>query len=254
MLVSATCFLRSLSWGQLIALREGGDGEVEVGVGEGFVRETEVPPLVVEGQEAVAHHSRAQDHSVVELHRIECGVHLLEIKCLGVAAAVVGMALDAEPVEGAAHVKFLAGEHIDEGQVDGRAARMSALFGDIFALKHLFLGQAGIEIGLGDGVGLIERPTQEVVHGTLGTVGVIDFKTIAVMLEVIADGTQAVGRLARHQRHGLLIPVDAGAHKVVGAEIADFENHVGDDISNIHELAAVQYFAVGTRHITGAMA
>lgn len=39
-------------------------GEVEIGVGIGFVAEGEMPPLGVEREEAVAEHGVAQDETV----------------------------------------------------------------------------------------------------------------------------------------------------------------------------------------------
>ena len=43
------------------------DGEGEIGIGEGLVLQREVPPLGVEGLEAVSEHGAAQNHSVLEL-------------------------------------------------------------------------------------------------------------------------------------------------------------------------------------------
>ena len=39
----------------------------EIGVGEGFVLQGEVPPLGIERLKAVAHHSLTQNHTVMEL-------------------------------------------------------------------------------------------------------------------------------------------------------------------------------------------
>ena len=41
--------------------------EGEIGVGEGFVLQREMPPLRVERLEAVTEHGLAQDHAVLEL-------------------------------------------------------------------------------------------------------------------------------------------------------------------------------------------
>ena len=45
--------------------------------------------------------------------------------------------------------------------------------------------------------------------------------------------------MAGEQGGGLLVAVDAGSDEVVGAEIADFEDGVGDGIGEVDELAAV---------------
>ena len=45
------------------------DGEGEVGAGEGFVLQGEVPPLGVQGLEAVGEHGAPEDHAVCKLLR-----------------------------------------------------------------------------------------------------------------------------------------------------------------------------------------
>ncbi len=213
-----------------------------------------MPPLVIQRLEAVAQHGVTQHHAVVELLAGEGGYRLPEVEGLGIATTIVGVALDAEPVEGAAHVNLLTCLHIDNGEVNGRATGVATLGGDIFTVKDLFLGQAGIEVGLGNGVTLIQGPAHEVVHAALGTIGVIDLDAIAVTPEVVARGTQAVGSLTGHQRHGLLIAVDPCTHKVVGAEIADFEDGIGDDIGNVDKLARIHRRILDFSHILGTLA
>ena len=61
-------------------------------------------------------------------------------------AAEVGMALRTEPVEGAAHVQFLLRLHVEKGQVDGAATRMSALGHDILLVEEHALVEVRIEI------------------------------------------------------------------------------------------------------------
>ena len=43
------------------------DGEGEVGIGEGFILQCEVPPFAFEGFEAVTQHGPAQQHAVGKL-------------------------------------------------------------------------------------------------------------------------------------------------------------------------------------------
>ena len=93
------------------------DREGEISVGERLVLECEMPPLIVQRFETVAHHRRSQNHTVIELLRGESAVGTRELQRLGVAA-IIGMALGAEPVKGAAHVDLLAGSHINDCQVD----------------------------------------------------------------------------------------------------------------------------------------
>ena len=61
-------------------------------------------------------------------------------------AAEVGMAFRAEPVEGTAHVHILPRVHVEECQVYGGAACVSALLHDILLLKEHALVQVGIEV------------------------------------------------------------------------------------------------------------
>ena len=80
-----------------------------------------MPPLIVEGLETVTHHRGTQHHAVVELLRRDISVNARVLHRIGVAA-IVGMALVAEPVERAAHVHLLAALHVHDGQIDRRAS------------------------------------------------------------------------------------------------------------------------------------
>ena len=185
----------------------------------------------------MAQHGLAQQHAVGKLlggDALGGGV----FAGLGVAAEV-GMALGAEVVEGAAHVEFLLGLHVKEGQVNGGAAGVSALFGNIILSEEHRLVQVGIEVRLHQRVGHILGPAHEVVHGLLRTVGIVDFQPVALFHHVVADGAQAVGGHTGEQGDGGLVAVDAGAHEVVGAEVADFENGIGHGVRQIDKLAVV---------------
>ena len=219
-------------------------GEGEIGVGEGFVAEGEVPPLAVEGFEAVTEHSLTENHAVAKLGfgDAPAGRTLVVVAgvltCLGVAAEV-GMALWSEPVEGAAHVEFFLGGHVEEGEVNGGTARVTALLVDIFLFEEYALVEVGIEIGLHEGVGNVGSPAHEMVNTFLRTVGVVDFQSVALPDDVVADGTEAIGGSFGEQRGGLLIAVDAGANEVVGAVVADFEYGVGYGIGKGYKLAGI---------------
>ena len=139
-----------------VCLSELADWEVEVGVGEGFVLQCEVPPLGGERLETVAHHGVAEQHTVAELFlrdgsllrclmdvilqarfaiRRGLKVEARELLCLGVSTKV-GMALGAKPVERAAHVQLLLRLHVEEREVNRRASRVSALGTDIFPFEE----------------------------------------------------------------------------------------------------------------------
>ena len=68
--------------------------EIEISIGVGFVLEREMPPLAVDTFEPVSHHRIMQDLAV------------LALPVQG--AAVIGMALDTEPVEGRPHLQLFA--------------------------------------------------------------------------------------------------------------------------------------------------
>jgi hypothetical protein len=106
----------------------------EVGIRKRLVLQRKVPPLGIEGLEAMTEHRLTQDHAVLELlggdaaFRIDrtfaivaCVLTRLRI------AAEVGMTLGTEPVEGSPHVKFLLRRHVEQRQVKSGAARMTAL-------------------------------------------------------------------------------------------------------------------------------
>ena len=158
-----------------LAHREG-----EVCVGERFVAWRKVPPFAVEGLEAMAQHGLTQNHTVVELF----GSNLPPSRALAVVASVlaslgisaeVGMAFWSEPVERAAHVEFLFCCHVEQCEVDGRTACVSALFVYVFLLKKHALVEVGVEVAFHHCVGNVLCPTHEVVDAFLRTVGIVYF-------------------------------------------------------------------------------
>ena len=225
------------------------DGDVEVGVGEGLVAEGEVPPFAVEGFEAVAQHGLAQNHAVSELGGGEGVVGA--VGAGGGVAAAAGVALGAEPVEGAAHVDFLLGAHVEEGEVDGGAAGVATLLHDVFQLEEATFVHVGVEVALHERVVDVGGPADEVVDGALRAVSVVDLEAVALGHDVVADGAQAVGGLAGEQGGGLLVAVDAGADEVVGAVVADFQDGVGHGVGEVDEVARVVWFRRGVVFAAG---
>ncbi len=116
---------------------------------------------------------------------------------------------------------------------------MTTLLHDVLLFEEDALVEVGVEIGFHGGVGQVGSPADEVVDGTLGTVGVVDFEAVALGHEVVVDGAKAVGSLAGEQGGGLEVAVDAGADEVVGAEVADFEDGVGNSVGEGDEGLAV---------------
>lgn len=68
------------------------------------------------------------------------------------------------------------------------------------------------------------------VHGTLRTVGVVYFDFVSFFAELIAGFAQRGGGLLGDEGHGLLVPVDARAHEIVGAVVADFQDSIGNGV------------------------
>ena len=220
------------------------DGEGEVGVGEGLVAKREVPPLGVECLEAVGEHGAAEYHAMGKLLGRDAAaggtlaVVARVLAGLGVAAEV-GMALGTEPVEGAAHVEFLLGLHVEEGEVDGGAARVAALLVDVFLFEEDAFVEVGIEIGLHLSGLQVGSPAHEVVDGFLRPVGVVDFQAVALRADVVAHGSQCLCCLLCEEGCRFLVAVDALSHEVVRAEVTYLEDGIGNGIGQGDELAVV---------------
>ena len=153
-----------------------GNGEVEIGVGEGLVAEGEMPPFALHGPEAAAEHGVAQDQAVLPL---------LVGDLFG-----EGVRPLAEEVEAAAHVHLLARGGVYEGQVHGGAARVPGFAGHKPAGEYLLLAQAGVEVGAHERVVRILSPATEVRHGALRPVGVVNLQPETLGAEIVADFPQ----------------------------------------------------------------
>ena len=149
------------------------------------------------------------------------------------------MALHAEPVERAAHVELFAGAHVEQREVNRRAARMTAFGSDISTREQLALGNTGIEIRFHQRVGHIGRPAHEMVHCLLRAISVINLQPVTPAHHLVAHSPQTVGGAAREQCHGLLISVHARAHKIIGAVIAHLEYGIGHCLGQHDKLAIV---------------
>lgn len=110
----------------------------KIDVGIWLVFHGEMPPFRRERLESMAEHRLAQNHAVLELGLVDFPVlgrlvTLIFPRVLhrfGIAAPI-RMALDAEMVEGAAHVRFLACFHIEKRQINGGTAAVTGLGVDI---------------------------------------------------------------------------------------------------------------------------
>ena len=149
------------------------------------------------------------------------------------------MALGTKPVEGATHIELLLGLHIEQCQVEGGATRMTTLQTDVVLRKEHALVKVGIEVGLHQRVGDVLGPAHEVVNALLRTIGIVDLQAIALCFDVIAHGFQTVSSLTGEQRCRFFITVDTSSHKIVRAEVTDFQNHIRYHVGNGYKLAGI---------------
>ena len=162
------------------------------------------------------------------------------------------MTLHAKPVESATHVHLFLGAHVKDCEVDRRASRVTALAGDIVGNKH-FLAQLGIEILLHLDVVNVLSPTHEVVYSALWTISVINLEAVALSLELVAHGLQCLSGTASEQCGGFLISVDARAHEVVGAMIANLEDSIGHHVGDVDKVAIVVGAHIGIPRLGGKL-
>ena len=95
------------------------------------------------------------------------------------------------------------------------------------------LVEVGIEVRLHQRIVHICTPSHEMVNRTLWTVSIVDFQSVTQFLEVIAHGTKTIRRTTGKQCGGLFVAINAGAHEVVSAVIANFENGIRHCIRQI---------------------
>ena len=191
-------------------------------------------------------HGFAENHAVLEL--LLCNATLRFGRALAVIAGIfarlritteVRMALWAKPVEGAAHVRLLLCCHVEERQVEGGAARMTALQTDVVLREEHALVEVGIEVVLHQRVSYVLRPAHEVVNTFLRTIGIVDFQPITQLNYVIAHGLQAVCSLTGKQCRRLLVAVNARSHEVVCAVVANLQDGIGHHVGEGYKLAGI---------------
>ena len=136
------------------------------------------------------------------------------------------MRFEAEPVERAAHVHFLAGLHVEERKVHCAAAAVPRLLCDVAALEQHGLVKVAVEIRLHPRVADIGRPADEMRDRPLRTVGVVYLQPIAAPDAVVARRPERTRGLLRQKRARLFVSVDAFADKVVGRIVPRLENRV----------------------------
>ena len=146
------------------------------------------------------------------------------------------MALRSEPVEDASHVQFLAGGHVQQRKVHGRAAGVAALFHDIFLFEQDALVKVRVEGLFHQGVSPVGGPADEVVHGPLRPVGIVDLEPVALAHDVVAHRLEAVCSLACQHRSRGEVSVDPLPYEVVGAEVPDLQDGVRDGFCDEDEM------------------
>ena len=199
--------------------------KIEEGGGVGLVFQREVPPLAVVGLEAMAYHQFAQHQAVLLV--------LWGDLAPGVFACKSGVGWRFEIIEVAAHVHLFLGVLIADGHVDRAALGVPRFRGDILGEEAL-LGKVGIVVFL---VALVIglRPSHEVVDGSLRAVGIINFHHIAFLAQLIGSLAQCRGRFFRENGMVGLVAIGPFSHEVVGGEIAQVLDQVGDEALDIDE-------------------
>ena len=197
-----------------------------------------MPPLAIIGQEAMPEHRFAKDHPVAKLLRRQL-FRILMLQGFGIPA-VIRMALDAEPVMHPAHVQFLAGRHVKQRQVQGGSAGMPGFFGDVSPHEQEGFVDIRIEVRPHQGIREVLPPTDEMIHGTLRPVGVVNLQPVALLFDVIADRFQAVRRLTRQERRRLQIAINPLSYKVIGSEVPGFQDGIRHHIRDVHKIAGIR--------------
>ena len=79
------------------------------------------------------------------------------------------------------------------------------------------------------------------VNGHLRTIGIVDFQTVALFLQLVTDDTEAVGGTTGEQCGRFHVTVDAGTDEIEGAIVADLENSIRNHFRNHHKVAGVSW-------------
>ena len=191
----------------------------------GFVFQCEVPPFVVIGFETVAHHDIAQHHTVLLM--------LWSDFTSRVFSGEGRMGWLSEIIEVASHVHLFFRILIAYRHVYSTALAVTRLSGNIRWEQAIFC-KVGIIILL---VALIIslRPSHEVVDGFLLAVGIIYFHYIAFPPQFICSLAQCSGRFFSENGVVGFVAICLFPHEVVGCEITQVFNQVGDDVLYIDE-------------------
>lgn len=128
--------------------------------GIGLVAKGEMPPFSLDRIKAVATHDIAQKLAVLTLLRGEAG-------CMKVGYRV-------EHIEPRTHVNWLAGGKSDDGEVDGAAHGVFGTTRDIALAPNLIFRKMRIELLTSKRVGRLMAPTEDMIHSTLRTIGIVN--------------------------------------------------------------------------------
>ena len=88
--------------------------EFKVCVRVRFIFQRKMPPFTLEWYKAIANHGIAQDHAIFKLFLRD--------------AQMIRMGYLAEEVEGAAHIHFFSGLHVQKREVNGTATAVAGSF------------------------------------------------------------------------------------------------------------------------------
>ena len=138
--------------------------KIKISIRVGLISQGKVPPLVFVGGKT------GMDHNILQ----QSAVLALRIR----KTRVLIMTDIPEEVKVSSHINVAGAGHIKERQVNCGTSRMPALGTDILLVEEDALVEVGIEELSHQSVWNVFRPTNEVVDGFLGAVGVVDFQAI----------------------------------------------------------------------------
>ena len=187
-----------------------------------------MPPLAVDRFKTVADHHALKPHPVFILLRRN--------------PLIVRMGYLTEEIEGAPHIQFFPGRHVQKRQIDRTSSAVTRLAGNISLREQFLLFQFRIKIWLHADVLVFDSPQHKMPDRTPGPISIEDLQPIALHQHLTADGFQCSGSLYGKQGAGLLITVNALADKIVGGIIPDFLHNMRNEICQYYKSRRIQFF------------
>ena len=129
--------------------------------------------------------------------------------------------------------------HVKQGQVHGASAAVAGMPCDISLRDQDMLVHLRIEVRLHPGVLHVLGPAHEMIHGFLWAVGIIDFQAEAKIHRGGTCSFQCFRCIHGHERNRLFIPVDPVPDKIESGCVADFQDHIRQEIPDGHKARSI---------------